>query len=132
MSGRAGLLAEAKAMAANAYAPYSGLRVGAVVVDQDGVHYAGANVENAAFPSALCAEATAIGTAVSAGARSLVMVAVICLDLPGIQPCGQCRQRLSEFGVEQVITEGDGGEPVVHTLDELLPHRFGPWKPEAT
>lgn len=132
MSIHASLLAEAKAVAGNAYAPYSGLRVGAVVVDQDGVHYPGANVENAAFPSALCAEATAIGNAISSGARRLVMVAVMCLDLPGIQPCGQCRQRLSEFGIEQVITEGEGGEPEVHTLDELLPRRFGPWKPETT
>jgi cytidine deaminase len=118
------LLDEAREVAEGAYAPYSGIRVGAVAVATDGTRYPGANVENVAYPSTLCAEAVAIGHAVSSGARQLEAVAVACLDLEECYPCGQCRQRMSEFGVRTVIVQGPAGEPQVHTLEELLPHRF--------
>ena len=137
MSGRrldpADLLAEAREAAGRAYAPYSKLRVGAVVVDEAGVHHRGANVENAAFPSTLCAEAVAIGRAVADGARRLRVVAVVSPDLTGIMPCGQCRQRMSEFGVEQVIVEDPvTAEPVAYRLETLLPGSFGPWSPSPS
>ena len=118
------LVAEARAAAANAYAPYSRFRVGAVVVDEDGNHYTGANVENSAYGSTICAEGSAISRAVSAGARRIRTVAVSCLDSeePGY-PCGNCRQLMAEFGVRRVLIDAPGG-PREHTLDELLPFGF--------
>jgi len=118
------LISEARRAAANAYAPYSHWRVGAVVVDAGGATYSGANVENGAYGSAICAEASAISRAVSAGARKLDTVAVASLDAvePGY-PCGNCRQLMVEFGVETVIVDGLG-DPIVHSLDELIPHGF--------
>lgn len=122
------LLAAAGEAAATAYAPYSALRVGAVAVGESGVAYPGANVENAAFPSTLCAEAVAIGHAVASGERRLAAVAVISPDVKSIFPCGQCRQRMAEFQVERVILEGPDGAPESHLLEELLPGRFTDWR----
>jgi cytidine deaminase len=120
------LIAEARAAAQNAYAPYSKFRVGAVVVDADGNHYAGANVENSAFGATICAEGSAISHAVSSGARHLDTVAVACLDAAdadGGYPCGNCRQLMVEFGVRRVIVDTVEG-PREHTLVELLPYGF--------
>ena len=97
-------------------------------MDVDDNEYLGANVENAAYGSTLCAEAVAIGGAVSAGARKLSTVAVACIDaedVDGAYPCGNCRQLMNEFGVETVIvTAGEGTEVRQHTLDELNPYGF--------
>lgn len=118
----------ARAAGRGAYSPYSGFRVGAVVVGAEGEIFTGANVENAAYPSGTCAEATAVNTAVSHGVRSIDTVAVAGLDaedVEGAYPCGRCRQIMSEFDVKRVIvTAGEGSEVREHTLDELLPHRF--------
>lgn len=118
------LIAEARAAAANAYAPYSRFRVGAVAVDEDGNHYPGANVENSAYGSTICAEGSAISRAVSAGARRIAAVAVSCLDSeePGY-PCGNCRQLMVEFGVRRVIVDGPDG-PREHALTDLIPFGF--------
>ncbi|OFW67323.1 MAG: hypothetical protein A2Z12_06360 [Actinobacteria bacterium RBG_16_68_21] len=118
------LIAEARLAAEQAYAPFSRFRVGAVAVDSAGNHYSGANVENSAYGSGICAEGSAVSRAVSAGARKLDTVAVSCIDAtePGY-PCGNCRQLMVEFGVERVIVDGPDG-PIVHTLDELIPHMF--------
>ncbi len=120
------LLAEARAAAEGAYAPYSRFRVGAVVIAADGTRYTGANVENAAYGSTLCAEAVAIGTAVAAGVREIDTVAVGCLDAYECYPCGECRQLMSEFGVKRVVVQDAQGGATEHTLDEILPHYFGP------
>ena len=122
-------LAEAARSAAeHSYSPYSNFRVGAVVVGDNGEIVTGANIENAAYPSSNCAEATAINTAAAQGIRKIEVVAVACVDaddIEGAYPCGRCRQIMSEFGVERVVvTAGDGSEIREHTLDELLPHRF--------
>ncbi|MFH1329959.1 MAG: cytidine deaminase [Actinomycetota bacterium] len=120
------LIAEARAAAALAYAPYSRFRVGAVVVDADGNHYAGANVENSAYGATICAEGSAIAHAVSQGARRFDTVAVSCLDADdadGAYPCGNCRQLMAEFGVQTVIVDTVEG-PREHTLAELLPFGF--------
>ncbi|MBT8208509.1 MAG: cytidine deaminase [Acidimicrobiia bacterium] len=121
------LIEAAKTAAAMAYAPYSKFRVGAVVLAADGSLFTGSNVENAAFPSTLCAEAVAIGSAVSSGVRKIDVIAVACLD--GDQncfPCGQCRQRMREFGTEKVIVTDKAGRTHRHDLSDLLPHSFGP------
>ena len=125
---RDSLVARARRAAEKAYAPYSGFRVGAVVVDADGTVFEAANVENAAYPSSSCAEANAIAAAASAGARAIATVVVACIDaadVDGAYPCGRCRQIMSEFDVERVVVTGsDGSEVREHTLDELLPYRF--------
>lgn len=122
------LVAAARAAAGNSYSPYSKFRVGAVVVADDGRVYTGSNVENAAYPSSTCGEATAIHTAVADGVRKIDTVAVACIDAADVQgayPCGRCRQIMAEFGVDRVIVAGkEGSEIREHTLDELLPNRF--------
>ncbi len=117
---------EARKAAERAYAPYSGFRVGALVVASDGSEHIGANVENAAFPSSICAEANAITTAVASGARAVEAVYVTCIDDPGCTPCGNCRQIMREFGVERVILEHPGGRLETYRLGDLLPLSFGP------
>ncbi|HEX9847012.1 MAG TPA: cytidine deaminase [Acidimicrobiia bacterium] len=123
------LVESARAAAEESYSPYSNFRVGAVVVGADGQVFTGANVENAAYPASSCAEATAINTAVAQGLRSIDTVAVACIDAvdtDGAYPCGRCRQIMSEFDVQRVVvTAAEGSDVREHTLDELLPHRFG-------
>lgn len=122
------LVAAARGAAENSYSPYSRFRVGAVVVGEGGEVFTGANIENAAYPSSNCGEATAIHTAVAAGVRKIDTLAVACIDATDVQgayPCGRCRQIMSEFGVDTVlVAAGEGSEIREHTLDELLPHRF--------
>jgi cytidine deaminase len=122
------LVAAARTAALNSYSPYSRFRVGAVVVGENGEIFTGANIENAAYPSSNCGEATAINTAAAAGVRKIDTLAVACIDaadVSGAYPCGRCRQIMSEFGVDTVIVAaGEGSEIKEHTLDELLPHRF--------
>ncbi len=123
------LAAAARAAADGSYSPYSKFRVGAVVVAENGEIFTGANIENAAYPSSNCAEATAINTAVAQGVRKIDTVVVACVDaddVDGSYPCGRCRQIMSEFDVQRVfVTSGEGSVIKEHTLDELLPHRFG-------
>lgn len=122
------LVEAARAAAQGSYSPYSGFRVGAVAVGAGGEVFTGANIENAAYPSGTCAEATAVNSAVSHGVRSIETVAVAGVDaddVGGAYPCGRCRQIMSEFDVERVIvTAGEGSAVREHTMDELLPYRF--------
>ena len=122
------LVETARSAALGSYSPYSGFRVGAVVVGAGDEVFTGANIENAAYPAGTCAEATAINSAVSHGVREIDIVAVACIDAEdtdGAYPCGRCRQIMSEFDVKRVIVTGaEGSEVREHTLDELLPHRF--------
>src|SRR5690349_12542357 len=86
-----------RALLARAHAPYSGVRVACAVEAADGALYFGVNVENAAYPQGLCAEASAIAAAVTAGAGELSRV-YIAASLPGpVWPCGGCRQKIWEF-----------------------------------
>lgn len=122
------LAAAARAAAEGSYSPYSGFRVGAIVVGSNGEVFTAANVENAAYPCGSCAEANAVGAAVSHGVRDIDTVAVACIDAEHTDhayPCGKCRQIMSEFDVGRVIvTGGEGSQIREHTLDELLPHGF--------
>lgn len=118
------LIAQAREAAKHAYAPFSNFRVGAVVVDTEGNRYTGANVENSAYGSGICAEGSAISHAVSQGVRKIDTVAVSCIDADEAgYPCGNCRQIMVEFDVERVIVDGPGG-PREHTLEEIIPYRF--------
>jgi len=120
------LHAEAARAAEHAYAPYSGYRVGAVVVASDGRRFSGVNVENIAFGATICAEGNAISSAAAAGVRKIDIVAVAGLDSPDCSPCGNCRQLMSEFGVDTVVMQDRAGQVAVHRLVELLPHAFSP------
>lgn len=88
--------------------------------------FEGVNVENAAFGSTVCAEASAIAAAATAGVRKIDTVAVGCLDAAECYPCGNCRQLMREFGVARVVVQSEDGGARLHTLEELLPHSFGP------
>jgi cytidine deaminase len=123
-----GLLARARAVQTAAYAPYSGFRVGAAVLNADGRVFVGANVENAAYSPSICAERVAVPAAIVAGARDLVALAVVG-DGPGpCTPCGVCRQVLYEFAPDLiVVAAGTAGEPARYVLGrDLLPDGFGP------
>ncbi|MBT8248707.1 MAG: cytidine deaminase [Acidimicrobiia bacterium] len=121
------LLNRARTVAERAYAPYSNFRVGAIAVTDSGEQFEGANVENAAYPTGLCAEASATGAAITSGARRIPVMAVISLDAVGVVPCGQCRQRMVEFGVEWIVLESED-EPEIVTLQDLLPRSFEYWE----
>jgi cytidine deaminase len=118
------LLAFAREVQENAYAPYSGFRVGAAVF-ADGDIFQGVNVENAAFGSTICAERAAIAAAVSAGCRDVTAIAIVGDSETPTVPCGCCRQVLAEFNPElRVIMGGQSDEVRVMALDELLPEAF--------
>lgn len=122
------LLARARAVKARAYAPYSGFRVGAVVLTTAGKVFEAANVENASYPLSACAEANAVrAMACSGGRHEIAAVAVVADGESAVTPCGACRQIIFEFGPEAtILTSGDGGHPFIGSITSLLPHAFGP------
>ncbi len=118
----------ARAARTRAYAPYSRFAVGAALLDERGRIHAGCNVENAAYPQGLCAEAVALGALVLAGGTSIVAAAVAGAAAQPVTPCGGCRQKLREFADDGVPVWSVDATQVVarHTLGELLPASFGP------
>ena len=112
----------------NAHAPYSQYPVGAAVRSESGRVYAGCNVENAAYPQGWCAEASAIAAMVTAGERRIVEVLTISNgDMIGTC-CGGCRQKIREFAAldTPIYSCGTEGLRATFTLEDLLPHSFGP------
>jgi len=122
------LFAAARAVQANAHAPYSHFRVGAAVLTANGTIFSGCNVENAAYPQGSCAEAGAISAMVAAGENRIVAVLTICDGEAIGTCCGGCRQRIREFaaGDTPIHAAGPDGVRATFTLDELLPSSFGP------
>lgn len=117
------LVAQALQARRQAYAPYSRYAVGAALLGSSGRVYAGCNVENAAYPLAMCAERAAVVRAVSEGEREFVALAVATEN--GAAPCGACRQVLREFGVDIVVLIADAsGAYRTTTVAELLPDSF--------
>ena len=110
----------------NAYAPYSGFCVSAVVVSKSGRAYPGVNVENSAYPLSRCAEQVAVGAMVTAGEREIGMVLIHSTSSPPATPCGACRQVISEFADPDtpIICRNDRGEELRFTIGELLPAAF--------
>lgn len=123
----ADLVARAIAAQARAYAPYSKFHVGAAI-QISGRVFEGANVENASYGLAICAERTAIFAAVTSGARELEAVAVSTNSSPPSSPCGACRQVLLEFAPDPtkviVTAVNPAGEHRSWTLAELIPDGF--------
>lgn len=109
-----------------AYAPYSGYPVGAALLTRSGQIFEGANVENAAYPTTMCAERIAAFTAVTGGERAFEAIAIVTLN--GGAPCGACRQVLSEFGGDLLVIAADaeGKIQLEAKLEQLIPHAFGP------
>ncbi len=124
---RAALLVAAARAADNAYAPYSGLNVGAAVLAPDGRIFAGCNVENASYGLTVCAERNAVFAAVADGAARIAGLGLTChmtdgARPPKLTPCGACLQVLAEFaGQDLPIVIDAGGE---FTLKDFLGHPF--------
>jgi cytidine deaminase len=135
------LIAAARAVSANAYAPYSGFGVGAAVLLSDGSIVTGCNFENASYGMTLCAETVALATVNALGKlREVREIAVIGGALKdgvisgsdAVRPCGRCRQIIYEAsmlsGADVLIhcASADGSEVEAHRISDLLPFAFGP------
>lgn len=109
-----------------AYAPYSNYAVGAALLTASGQVYSGVNIENAAYPTGICAERVAVFKAVSEGERDFTAVAVVTSN--GGSPCGSCRQVLAEFGLETCVLIANSQGHVIEetTVADLLPGAFQP------
>jgi cytidine deaminase len=109
-----------------AYAPYSHYEVGAALLTESGRIYDGVNVENAAYPTSMCAERVAVFKAVSDGERRFTAIAVATAN--GGSPCGACRQVLAEFGLDTqvLVTDENGQVSMDTTVRDLLPAAFTP------
>src|SRR3954454_7796460 len=123
------LMIRARDAAKHAYVPYSNFPVGAAALASDGSIHAGCNIENASYGLTICAERTAVSSAVCSGHRQIVAIAVSAPKVPGTTPCGACRQFLNEFRPDSsdmliFLDDGDIGESI--WLNELLPQAFGP------
>ena len=119
------LTAAALAVRPRAHAPYSKFQVGAAILTASGEIFAGCNVENASYGLTICAERVAVGSAVAAGHKEIVAVAVV--SSGGHSPCGACRQVLSEFGPAMEVILIDADDPTrtrTTTLAALLPEQF--------
>ena len=115
------LRATAAAVAARAYAPYSGLRVGAAGQGQNGTIVTGCNVENASYGLTLCAECGLVSAQHAAAAGPLAAVSVVAADGEPLMPCGRCRQLLLEAGGPGLLVDTDAGP---RRLADLLPAAF--------
>jgi cytidine deaminase len=126
------LRARAVQAAQNAYAPYSGLHVGAAGLTPSGRIHVGCNVENASYGLTLCAECGLVSSVTAAGEADLVAVSVVARDGRPLAPCGRCRQLLVEIGsVGLLLDQGEASAPIL--LRDLLPAAWrGPEDVPAT
>jgi cytidine deaminase len=121
----AALREAAEDVAARAYAPYSGLKVGAAALCDDGHVVTGCNVENASFGLTLCAECGLVSALVARGRARLVAVSVTADDGRPLAPCGRCRQLLMEHGGPDLLVDAGPGAPQ-QCLGAILPGAFSP------
>jgi cytidine deaminase len=129
------LVLAAREIALNAYAPYSKFRVGAAIRLSSGIIVKGANVENAAFPSGICAERSALSHSVSNHHDDIpVAIAVAAMTEEGItsdfvSPCGSCRQVIAEEETRigkpiRILLSGRNNTIVLDSISSLLPLQF--------
>lgn len=119
------LIAAALSVRNRAYAPYSHYHVGAAVLATDGTVIVGCNVENAAYPSTICAERVALTAAIAQGQRNFVAIAVATEN--GGSPCGACRQVMAELGPKMTVYIADAqGNYRTTSVRDLLPDSFMP------
>ena len=112
---------EATAATERAYAPYSGFRVGAAALVDDGEIITGCNVENASYGLSLCAECGLVSSLFDSGGGSLTAVAIVDAQGDPLMPCGRCRQLLLEVGGPDLVVDSVDGP---RRLDSLLPDAF--------
>ncbi len=118
------LLLSATEARRNAYAPYSGFKVGAALKAASGKVYLGCNIENGAYGDTICAERVAFFKAISEGEREFEAIAIVG-DTSDCFPCGTCRQVMAEFcDGDFKIVVGSPEEYKIYALKELLPHAF--------
>jgi cytidine deaminase len=122
------LLHLAQRMMLRAHAPYSKFHVGAALRAEDGSIHGGCNVENAAYPQGICAEAGAIAALIASGNKRVLECVVVGPGPAVITPCGGCRQKLREFANDDLPVHlcGPDGLHRTVTLGQLLPMSFGP------
>jgi cytidine deaminase len=119
------LRSAAAAAQANAYAPYSGFRVGAALETGSGAVIVGCNVENGSYGMTLCAERNALAAAVAQGHQDFKRLGLVSDAPTPISPCGACRQVLAEFAPDMVVESwGAEGGTEQWTVRELLPAAF--------
>jgi cytidine deaminase len=124
------LAAKARLAAKSAYCPYSQFPVGAAILADNGEMYIGCNVENVAYGSVVCAEITAITSAIAHGAKAIKAVVLYTPTAKPTLPCGNCRQIIHEFAEDlPIITFYDSDEPYRTTLRTLLPDAFAQLNP---
>jgi len=117
-------LKEARTALRYSIAPYSGFKVGSVVVTKDGKIYKGCNIENPSIMLTICAERAALIKALTEGERSFSAIVIVSNRGDYCYPCGSCRQMISEFaGPVDVFLEGRDGIKR-YRMDELLPYMF--------
>ena len=120
------LMDKAKEVSKNAYAPYSKFSVGACVAGGSGNLYSGCNFENSSYGLSICAERNAIGSAIAAGEKEILAVAVYSPNCNDCIPCGACLQVISEFSSEDgidIITQGED-DLIIRNFNDLMPRRF--------
>ena len=117
-----GLIQSASEERLKAYTPYSRFAVGAAVQCRSGAIYVGTNIENISYGLTVCAERIAIGSAITAGEREFVPIAVVADTIEPIVPCGACRQFLAEFAPDLIIVSATlRGDQKIENLSHLLP-----------
>lgn len=120
------LMEKAKSARENAYVKYSGFKVGAAVLGDNGKIYKGANVENASYGLTICAERLAVFKAINDGVKQIKAIALIADTKNPVSPCGACRQVLAEFSDKHtlIIMGNITGEIIEKNMEEILPMGF--------
>ena len=112
----------------NSYSPYSKFRVSAICVMKDGREFSGVNVENASFGASICAERSAITSAISAGYKKsdIETLYVMCDNEKIGMPCFICRQVISELmdKDKKIVAMNPSGDELIFTVSELCPYPF--------
>jgi cytidine deaminase len=116
------LIGSARDVRSRAFAPYSNFAVGAALLDSEGTIHTGCNVENISYGLTLCAERGAVMSAIAAGRRTFIALAIVADSDTPLSPCGACRQFLAEFAPDlPIISANLNGRHELLSLSTLLP-----------